>query len=47
VSYDELLTITKIWVESALKLETRDLRMMQRLVQRQTSKVDISASVNA
>ncbi|WP_289282612.1 MULTISPECIES: crotonase/enoyl-CoA hydratase family protein [unclassified Methylophaga] len=47
VSYDELLTITKIWVDAALKLEPRDLRMMQRLVQRQTSKVDLGASVNA
>lgn len=39
VSYDELLTITKIWAESALKLQPRDLRMMQRLVHRQSSKI--------
>lgn len=46
VSYDELLTITKIWAESALKLQPRDLRMMQRLVHRQSSKTDVLASAN-
>ncbi|WP_273151201.1 crotonase/enoyl-CoA hydratase family protein [Methylophaga thiooxydans] len=38
VSYEELVSITKIWVESALKLTPRDLRMMKRLVQRQSHK---------
>jgi DSF synthase len=38
VSYDELLEITKIWVESAIKLTKKDLRMMERLVMRQTAK---------
>lgn len=38
VPYKELLDITKIWVESALKLTDRDLRMMERLVMRQTAK---------
>lgn len=46
VSYDELLTITKIWAESALKLQPRDLRMMQRLVQRQSSKTELLASAS-
>jgi len=37
ISYQELLDITKIWVDAALRLEKRDLRMMERLVSRQTS----------
>lgn len=47
VSYDELLNITKIWVESALKLENRDLRMMERLVQRQSQRSERAEAVNA
>lgn len=43
VSYEELLNITKIWVESALKLTPKDLRMMQRLVQRQSQRSERSA----
>lgn len=39
VSYQELLDITEIWVDAALRLEPRDLRMMERLVARQTSRV--------
>ena len=38
VTYEELLKITKIWVDSALKLRPKDLRMMQRLVKRQSEK---------
>jgi DSF synthase len=38
VPYKELLDITKIWVDSALKLTKKDLRMMERLVMRQTAK---------
>ena len=38
VSYEELLSITEIWVDAALKLEDRDLRMMERLVSRQSQK---------
>jgi len=38
IPYQELLDITKIWVESALKLTAKDLRMMERLVMRQTAK---------
>jgi len=36
VSYEELLGVTEIWVDAALKLEDRDLRMIERLVSRQT-----------
>lgn len=35
VSYQELLDITTIWVDSALKLTERDLKMMTRLLKRQ------------
>ncbi|WP_028865734.1 crotonase/enoyl-CoA hydratase family protein [Psychromonas aquimarina] len=38
VPYQELLDIITIWVESALKLTDKDLRMMERLVMRQTAK---------
>lgn len=38
ITYQELLAITEIWVDAALRLEKRDLRMMERLVSRQTSK---------
>ncbi|MDZ7585227.1 MAG: crotonase/enoyl-CoA hydratase family protein [Thiobacillus sp.] len=40
VSYDELIRITEVWVDAALRLEARDLRMMERLVTRQTGKAD-------
>jgi DSF synthase len=43
VSYDELVDIAKLWVETALKLSEKDLKMMHRLVKRQTSKVKITA----
>lgn len=36
VPYAELERIVEIWVDAALELEPRDLRMMQRLVARQT-----------
>jgi len=39
VSYDELKEITTIWVDAALKLESKDLRMMERLISRQSAKV--------
>lgn len=37
-SYEELIRITEIWVDAALRLEARDLRMMERLVSRQTGR---------
>ncbi len=45
VSYEELVRITEIWVDAALRLEARDLRMMERLVSRQTGKAVVSAAV--
>ena len=38
VSHQELMEIAEVWVESALKLGKRDLRMMERLVARQHTK---------
>lgn len=38
VSYDELMRIAEVWVDAALRLGTKDLRMMERLVARQTGK---------
>lgn len=35
VTYEELMSITEIWVDAALRLEERDLRMMERLAARQ------------
>lgn len=38
VTYDELKKITTIWVDSALNLNDNNLRMMERLVTRQSAK---------
>jgi DSF synthase len=35
VTYQELMDVAEIWVDAALRLEARDLRMMTRLVRRQ------------
>jgi len=35
ISYEELMKILDIWVETALALERRDLKLMDRLVERQ------------
>jgi DSF synthase len=35
ISFDELMNITEIWVDSALNLQDRDLKMMGRLVRAQ------------
>ncbi len=40
VSYDELMRITEIWVDAALRLGPKDLRMMERLVSRQNGKAE-------
>ncbi|MEE4331858.1 MAG: crotonase/enoyl-CoA hydratase family protein, partial [Wenzhouxiangella sp.] len=44
VTYQELLEITELWVEAALRLESRDLRMMERLVARQSQKAESEAA---
>lgn len=37
ITYQELIDITKIWVDSALNINDKDLRMMDKLVIRQTA----------
>lgn len=44
LNYDELLNITKIWVKAALNLDDRNLKVMERLVKAQNSKMDTSVS---
>ncbi len=43
-SYEELTRITEIWVDAALRLEPKDLRMMERLVSRQSSRVGAASA---
>lgn len=40
ISYDELMRIAEIWVDAAFRLGEKDLRMMERLISRQTGKVE-------
>jgi DSF synthase len=40
ISYDELIEVGKVWADAALKLTDKDLRMMQRLVLRQNSRIE-------
>jgi len=39
VTYEELRNVGNIWVDAALRLREKDLRMMERLVKRQSAKV--------
>ncbi len=39
VTYEELANIAEVWADAALQLSEKDIRMMTRLVKRQTSKV--------
>lgn len=42
ISYQELANIAEVWADAALRLSSKDLRMMQRLVKRQNSKLGVS-----
>ena len=44
IAHDELMRISEIWVDAALRLEAKDLRMMERLVARQNTKVETASS---
>lgn len=46
IVYDELIRISELWVEAALRLENKDLRMMERLVARQNAKTDMPTEVS-
>lgn len=41
IVYDELIRIAELWVDAALRLGSKDLRVMERLVARQNAKADI------
>lgn len=47
VPYDELARIAEIWVDAALRLEPRDMRMMERLVSRQTGKAETATGAKS
>ena len=47
ISHEELLGIAEVWVDAALRLETKDLRMMERLVMRQNGKTETTESVSS
>jgi len=40
VSYQELADIGAVWADAAINLTEKDLRMMERLVRRQNSRVE-------
>jgi DSF synthase len=44
VTYEELIDITRIWVEAALRLTSRDLRMIERLVQAQNRRTGLQGA---
>jgi DSF synthase len=46
ITYQELLDITTIWADAALRLSRRDLQMMERLVKRQNNKLSVSPAKN-
>lgn len=43
VTYEELITITRIWVDAALQLGERDLLLIERLIQAQNRRVEKAA----
>ncbi|MEQ1593383.1 MAG: crotonase/enoyl-CoA hydratase family protein [Thiobacillaceae bacterium] len=45
ITHDELIRISTIWVDAALRLEPKDLRMMERLVARQSGKAEAATTV--
>jgi DSF synthase len=47
ISNAELMQIAEIWVDAALRLEPKDLRMMERLVARQTGRAGQSGTVGS
>lgn len=40
VTYEELMAVTRIWVETALQLNDRDLRMIQHLIRAQNRRLE-------
>jgi DSF synthase len=46
IEFSELLDIVQIWVDSALRLNPRDLKLMQRLVSRQNGLIGESSQIH-
>jgi len=44
VTYDEMLNITNVWVEAAMRLEEKDLKLMSRLVRSQFRRIQGGAA---
>ena len=44
ISYDELLNITNIWVDAALRLEDKDLKLMSRLGRSQIKRAQVNVA---
>lgn len=47
ITYEELIDITTVWVDAALQLTDRDLRMIERLVQAQNRRANLPATAAA
>jgi len=47
IVYSELMRVADIWVDAALRLEAKDVRMMERLASRQTGKQGTAAPENS
>jgi DSF synthase len=47
ISYEELLNITNVWVDAALRLEEKDLKMMSRLARSQFRRIEGGAAAEA
>lgn len=47
VTYEELLDITEVWVDAAMHVEAKDLRMMERLIVRQGGKQERAAVLSS
>ncbi|RPJ44346.1 MAG: enoyl-CoA hydratase [Betaproteobacteria bacterium] len=46
ITYEELLDVVSVWVDAALRLTTRDLKLMQRLVSRQNGLQEPAAVIH-
>ncbi|OIO77828.1 MAG: enoyl-CoA hydratase [Hydrogenophilales bacterium CG03_land_8_20_14_0_80_62_28] len=47
ISHEEIRQVTEIWVDAALRIEPKDLRMMERLIARQGGKLETATAGSA
>ncbi|MFX8696407.1 hypothetical protein ABTM58_20350, partial [Acinetobacter baumannii] len=40
ITHEELIRITELWVDAALRLDEKDLKMMHRLVRAQSKRIE-------